>query len=327
MGVVSRPRLSIVVPVRNDARRLALCLASIARNHAAPDDVELIVADNGSTDDSAAVALGAGARVVRLPDRNVASVRNAGARVATGGLLAFIDADHEIETGWIAAALDSLADEGVTAAGAPYITPERHSWVQRAYGGLRRRAARRCDADWLPSGNLVVRRSAFDAVGGFDETLDTCEDVDLCDRLRGAGGRLINDPRLRSVHHGDPASLAALFRGELWRGRDNLALAMRHRLRLRDLPSVAIPLVDIVSLVACLGGLVSASAIGLWISAAAILVVAALAAVRTRVMVTRLAPAPAGVIGLQAFAVAIVYDIARALALVVPASHDQRRRA
>jgi hypothetical protein len=44
-------------------------------------------------------------------------------------------------------------------------------------------------------------------------------------------------------------------------------------------------------------------------------------------MVARLAPAAAGVIGLQAFAVAIVYDIARALALIVPVSHDQRRRA
>ena len=96
--------------------------------------------------------------------------------------------------------------------------------------------------DWLGSGSLAVWREVFEKVGGFDSRLETCEDVDFCQRLRRNGYGLWSDDRLRSVHLGDPRTLRALFFGELWRGRDNLKVSLRGPLTPRALPSVLIPL-------------------------------------------------------------------------------------
>src|SRR5215475_6414448 len=99
------PRVSFVIPVRNDATRLQTCLRSILRNPQAPGQIEIIVVDNGSTDDSAAVAVRLGARVLHVEGGRVAELRNYGAQHARGNVLAFVDADNEIAGGWLYAAL------------------------------------------------------------------------------------------------------------------------------------------------------------------------------------------------------------------------------
>ena len=84
---MSTVTLSFIVPVRDDAARLRRCLRSIAGDPS-PVPFELIVADNGSTDDSPEVATTAGARVLSLPGQPVAELRNRAAAAATGDLLA-----------------------------------------------------------------------------------------------------------------------------------------------------------------------------------------------------------------------------------------------
>src|SRR6478735_2016835 len=103
------------------------------------------------------------------------------------------------------------------AAGAPYRSPAHATWVQLMYDAMREHPSEPATTRWLGSGNLVVRRAAFDAVGGFDSQLEACEDVDLCRKLRLRGGTLVSTPGMTSVHLGDPPTLGALFRGELWR--------------------------------------------------------------------------------------------------------------
>jgi glycosyltransferase involved in cell wall biosynthesis len=92
-------RMSVIVPVRDDAGRLARCLASVT-DIQGPDRAEIIVVDNGSVDDSPGVAARAGATVLSLPNLKVSALRNAAARQAQGDLLAFIDADHQLGPGW-----------------------------------------------------------------------------------------------------------------------------------------------------------------------------------------------------------------------------------
>jgi GT2 family glycosyltransferase len=318
--------LSFVVPVRNDARHLEVCLASIAADTGGMPHAEVIVADNGSTDESAQVAGKAGARVLDLPGLSVAELRNRAAHVASGSLLAFVDADHAIAAGWSASAREALTDPSVVAAGAPYHPPADGTWVQRTYNGFRDHAPAPADVEWLGSGNLVVRRETFMARGGFDTSLRTCEDVDLCRRLRDAGGRIRCEPRMRTVHFGDPATLRALFVGELWRGRDNVRASFRGTPTWRSLPGTLIPLVDLLLVVATVAGLVSASGPGVAVAGAALAAMAALASLRASVVARRLrAGSPASLA--QAFTVAMTYDVARALAAVWPHAHAARSRA
>ncbi len=316
----SLPLVSIVIPVLNDAVGIGRCLTSIRTNAYPAERLEIIVADNGSTDGSDAVAIGLGATVVRLPGLSVAAVRNRIAAVASGDVLAFVDADHELSEGWILSAITALGQPGVAAVGAPYHPPQNATWVQRLYDAFRFRTSEPSETRWLGSGNLAIWKSVFVETGGFDTTLTTCEDVDFCQRLRQRGHRLVADERLRSVHHGDPGTLKQLFTSELWRGRDNLVVSFRGPLTLRDVPSVMIPIVVLGSLVAIPGAIVAATlGVPMPLLAALTLVVAAPAA-RAVAMAQRLGErTPVGLA--QAFAVASTYDIARALALVVRKSH------
>src|SRR5215212_9084481 len=95
------PVVSFIVPVRNDAERLERCLASIRRADYPHDRLELVVADNGSTDGSDRVAREAGALVLSLPRLRVAEMRNRAVAASRGDVIAFVDADHEIDPVWI----------------------------------------------------------------------------------------------------------------------------------------------------------------------------------------------------------------------------------
>lgn len=321
------PTLSFVIPVRNDAVRLRRCLTSI-RADASGTPIEIIVADNGSTDDSAGTARELGAVVVTLPDRRVSDVRNQAARHATADVLAFVDADHTLAPGWTDAAIAAIADPAVSAAGADYHAPADGTWVQRMYDKLRARAPEPRTTEWLPSGNLVVKKAAFTQVNGFDTSLESCEDVDLSRRLREAGGRLVATDALRSVHHGDPRTLRALFFAELWRGRDNLRVSLRERLTPKAALGLLLTLIQLQALAMMVVGLVGFAFGGLWVALGGALLAVMLASARALRLLANVPPGRRRLADIpQALLVAATYDTARALALVVRVGHDVRRKA
>jgi glycosyltransferase involved in cell wall biosynthesis len=316
-------RVSFIIPVRNDARRPARCLASIRRAFSAVGRVEIVVVDNGSVDGSGDVARKFGATVLTIPEGRVAELRNRGAQAATGDVLAFVDADHEIAAGWVAAALDTLRLPGAGAVGALCRAPMDGTWVQKAYGDLRGRPRGRQDVEWLGSGNLAMWRRVFEHLKGFDASLEACEDVDLCARVRAAGFRVISDARLDNVHYGDPQTLRDLFKSELWRGRDNLRVSLRAPWTWRSLPSVLIPIVDMAMLallpMASVAALFGYPAGLLLFATAALMPIAGSVA---KVLRARLADSTLGPARLaRALAVAYVYDCARAFALLMRTPH------
>ena len=164
--------VTFVVPVRNDEAGLSRCLGSIHRQ-AAPA-VRVVVVDNGSLDGSADVARDAGAIVLSAPHAKVGELRNLGATAAGTPLLAFVDADHELDPGWIEAAVETLNTPGVAAVGAPYSPPLSPTWVQRLYDTFRDHTPGTQRTKWLGAGNLAVRADALWHVGGFDTALDPC---------------------------------------------------------------------------------------------------------------------------------------------------------
>src|SRR5215831_20274551 len=94
-------RFSVVIPAYNEEKYLPRLLTSIAvagaKYSGGPDQIEVIVADNNSTDRTAAVARTYGTRVVHVARRRIAAARNGAARVARGEILCFVDADSAID--------------------------------------------------------------------------------------------------------------------------------------------------------------------------------------------------------------------------------------
>jgi hypothetical protein len=193
--------------------------------------------------------------------------------------------------------------------------------VQRQYDALRNRPAAREEVQWLGSGNLAVKKDVFDGIGGFDAQLTACEDVDLCNRLRQAGHRIVADPAMRNIHYGDPKTLKALFYGELWRGRDNVKVTFRGPKTFRELRSALIPIVDLGAIITGPVALLLGYPV---LAAACWLVVLALVALRAVIIVRRL-PSPSAIDVVQALAFATVFDLAKALALLARGSHGARR--
>lgn len=314
--------MSVVIPVRNDAGNLARCLKAI-REQSGASSIEIIVADNGSTDSSRDVARSFGATVLQMPDVPVSTLRNAGLRLARGQVVALIDADNEISEGWLEAALPHFQNSRVAAIGYDYSPPPSGTWVQRLYDAFRYHPSAVQRVRWLATGNMAVRRGAALEIDGFDETLETCEDFDFCNRLRLQGYEILADPRLKSTHYGDPATLEDLFKGELWRGRDALRVGLRGLNAWSELPSLLFPLVALMSIAAGLVSVALAWPVGahlLWWTAGSVALVSALSCLRAIRMFTRARDRRIGIFpGL--WTVAFVYDIARALSPIVRTPH------
>ncbi|MCP2636466.1 glycosyltransferase [Microbacterium sp. HD4P20] len=98
--------VSVVIPVKDDDRELARCLRALARQSRPADEV--IVVDNGSTDASAAVARGFGARVVRCEIPGIPAASAAGYDAATGEIILRLDADCVPDEGWVEAMTDGF---------------------------------------------------------------------------------------------------------------------------------------------------------------------------------------------------------------------------
>ena len=180
----------------------------------APDQFEIVVVDNGSCDDTVAIAREYTEQVFAFPGVTVGRLRNEGAKRARGSVLAFIDADCTAAPQWLDGALAALADGGV-AVGNKYDRPADARWIEALWLGDVPTGRHRTQELW--AGNLVVGRDDFLACGGFDESLVSYEDVALSLALAKRGSLFLDD-RVRVTHTGGPWSLAEFARQQLWHG-------------------------------------------------------------------------------------------------------------
>jgi mycofactocin glycosyltransferase len=208
--------LDVAVPAYG-VTHLVACLASLTN---------VTVVDDGSPDCEAVATIAghAGARVVRLAaNRGPAAARNAGLAATTGPVVAFVDSDAEVGMQTLAQLAAMLDDPAVAA-----VAPRIHPPGTRLDMGDRPRAVRPGSRTaYVPSTVLVVRRSALDAVGGFDETLRVGEDVDLTWRLVAAGWTVRYVPELVARHHEPPTWVARTDRSRRY-GTSAGLLARRH---------------------------------------------------------------------------------------------------
>ena len=181
------PRFSLVIPAYNEERLLPRLLdtvdAAAARYAGPPGAVEVIVADNASTDGTARVAASRGCRVEPVEKRVIAAARNGGARVARGEILCFVDADARIHLDTFRE-IDAAMSTGRVVGGATGLTLERWSAGLAVTYALIATFARIARID---SGVVFCRREDFEAVGGYDERMRIAEDVEMPWKLKKLG--------------------------------------------------------------------------------------------------------------------------------------------
>ena len=218
MGV---PIITVVICTRNRARLLELCLRSVLRQTVPRAQYEVLVVDNGSSDDTAAVCAAqaaAGVRYIAEPVVGLSRARNTGWREANGAVVGYLDDDGQATEGWLAGAVAAFRDVQPTPAwaGGP-IELDWHApppaWLdvplQECLGALDLGDQPR----WLVSherlggGNSFFSRALLAEMGGFDERLGRVnslllsgEETQLQRRIEARGGRLYYHPDIRMRH-------------------------------------------------------------------------------------------------------------------------------
>lgn len=211
--------IAVVVPTRDARRYLDAVIPALLRAAARAGVTEIVVVDNGSRDGTAAHVVATwpdSIRVLHAEGVHVGEVRNIGARATTGEVLSFVDADCVLDEDYYEQALAVLGDQSLDATGSRYDLPDDARWIERTWDGLHRTARTGGPVDYLNAGNFLVRRSAFDAVGGFDARLESGEDAELGQRLRRRGSRIVSAPRVRARHLGNPKTLTGFVRKQRW---------------------------------------------------------------------------------------------------------------
>lgn len=191
--------LSVVIPAYNEQVHIQATIESIvhAINRGRPISYEIIVSDDASTDNTAAVASKQGAIVVYSGKRNIGATRNAGAAAARGEYLLFLDADTIVPPATVQEMLQTI-DQGAIAGGAviDWSEPTR-SWVGRFGLSVWNRLSK--TFSWPAGSFFYVRRDAFNRAGGFDERYYVSEELHLGRRLKRLGKvTIVKNPVLTS---------------------------------------------------------------------------------------------------------------------------------
>ncbi len=203
------PFVSIIIPVRNRPEEIAACLASLGRVEYPDDRVEVIVVDDASTDATPDVISTFPVQLIALKTRRGASFcRNLAARQARGEILAFVDSDCLADPLWLKELLPAFNDPGNGAAGGMVDSCfdekglDRYEMVKSSLNmGCRPTSSR--DGSrfyYLPACNLLVRKSVFLELNGFNEGMVVGEDVDFCYRLQDHGHHVEYRPVGRIYH-------------------------------------------------------------------------------------------------------------------------------
>jgi GT2 family glycosyltransferase len=201
------PTVSIIIPTFDRRERIRRHLERLGRcDHMAETEVIVVDQSPGAGEPLAEISTSSPPFNVRwlfLDYPNVSAARNAGGAIAAGTILLFLDDDVELERTYISRLMELMGSDTADVLGGTYVT----EFDDDCSGGSIE------FVEWLPAGNIALRRRDFVAVGGFDENIYRYnEDAEFSHRLRRRGLTLARHALLQAIHHHRPE-------GGTWHGR------------------------------------------------------------------------------------------------------------
>jgi len=224
--------LSFIIPVKNEEKHIAECIDAIVENCAwMKYEYEIIIFDDQSTDSTVEIATekmlsSNNIYVVISPDATGPSMlRNAGEATAEGDVLVFLDGDVILDEKWwdvFPRHFDQIKNDSVVTGSKYLVDKDTSNWITSAW----------FDSDpmkppgYINGGHLIMSKNTFHKVSGFDENMETGEDVEFCQRALKKGCAIQPKPQLKAVHKGYPTNLKWFFNRERWHGKGNWTAAM-----------------------------------------------------------------------------------------------------
>jgi glycosyltransferase involved in cell wall biosynthesis len=250
--------VSVIIPALNEEKMIGRCLESLAELDFPRSGFEVLLVDNGSADRTLEIAKSFQSRLnLRILEKagvRISALRNLGAREARGGLLAFLDADCLAPAGWLERIVELARGQSTGILGAHYLLPENSSWVGRTWHRYQE-AEKSGEVSHVPAGDLIMRREDFLRLGGFDDSIQTNEDYELCERARAAGMNVLAFPQIGVVHLGTAQSLRVFFRKQAWHGTHVVKVFLRNISGSHNLKAVLFAVYTALSIAAIVAGL------------------------------------------------------------------------
>jgi glycosyltransferase involved in cell wall biosynthesis len=195
--------VSLVIPTFNSGGTLAATLSGVREQRDPPGNIELIVADCGSVDDTREIGRRFGAKVLVSPKRSPGAARNTGLYHASGEIIAYLDSDMIPTRPWLHEIIIPFRDSTTVVVGGRTLSFMPETYAERFMSTMWSESSgvARSDFPFVGSGNMAVRRDAAISIGGWAEDMLSAEDMDFSIRMiRKFGVKLVYAPRALTFH-------------------------------------------------------------------------------------------------------------------------------
>ena len=210
----NQPFCSIIIPALNEGENLKESLNSLLNQSYPKDRYEIIVVDNGSTDQTLNIATKMADHAYVLKDVNVGAVRNYGASQSQGDILICTDADCVVDNDWLSNGVSLLLENKESVFGGGLKPRNNPSWVERYW--LLNDDGNAIQQNDLMGSCIYCWKKDFDSVGGFDERVSSGEDSDISSRFKSLGLSVFLKGCLSVVHLGTPQTVKVFVKRQVW---------------------------------------------------------------------------------------------------------------
>lgn len=247
-------KISIITPMYNSANYISRMVEAVNNLDYPKDLIEIIIIDNGSDDNSVDIVKNMNVRCTVMKGVSISQMRNAGASMATGEVLGFVDSDCIVNSDWAKKAIEFISgDVGIV--GGYYGLGDSPGWIEKTWYELKKDVSG--DVSFVSAGNMVIKAALFHEVNGFDENLETGEDWDFCQRVIEAGYKVTNQPSLSVKHLGNHKTLLGIIKKERWYGQGMFDVLKGNRLSKPLLASILFLVLLLTVVVSLLTGNIS----------------------------------------------------------------------